>query len=337
MNKALLQIDKDDEKQLVKCLLECPTIKNEESRERLLKELQPSLSTPIGFNKSLMLHVHSIVNACIKDNGGIETLIKLLRYFEEDDTPVQAVENKLKDILTPKPITNTQLKKLRSLLKSFSLPDDDKLKAIYEKSVHKNMSEPQNYQISGLLNYLAKMGTSSTGYVPILYFVVLLMQHAKNLKAKTDLKAWIREVGEHLTLTEAQIDGLNDESEPNRSLPLHLLIELEPEDDELDDNFIVYAWCVKSPKDIINVSLDKTFTLDEMPKLISKLLNYIKHDLIAANNKLTIEFFLPLNLLKHPIDYWVTLVHSYPVEIRNRLRNVENRIPVFNLEHPTQY
>jgi hypothetical protein len=234
----------------------------------------------------------------------------------------------------PKPISNTRLKKLRLLLNNaFSLPDDDKLKVFYDQCVPPNMSAPQNYQISGLLNCLAKMGKSSTGHIPMLDFVVRLMPYANNPKARDDLKAWIREVGKHLTLTETQIDGLLNKPQKNTIVPLHLLIELEP---ELDDNFIVSAWRVKSPEDIENISdnikstsKEQTFVLNDMPKLIGKLLDSIKHDLIAAKDQLTIEFFLPFNLLCHPVDHWLVsdpfqgdtpIGIRYPVVIRSQDR-----------------
>jgi len=329
--KTFLQIDKDDKKQLVTLLLECPTIKNEENRGRLLKELQPSLSTPIGFNKSSILHVHNIVNACIKDKGGIETLIDLLRYFEEDETPVQAFEETLKDILTSKPITNTQLKELRSLLKSFSLPDDNKLKAIYDKSVPQNMSAPpydhDKSRIDCILDWLADMGLLiSTGHVPMLDFVVQLIPYANISKNKNNLKAWITKVGKHFVLTDTQINGLlNYDKSPQQPItPVHLLIELI-ELNPQQDKFIVDAWYVKSPNDIKNVSIedDKTFTLDDMPKLLDKLLASINNDLIAANDQLTIEFFLPFHLLCYPVEHWnvpsmnVPLGILYPVVVRS--------------------
>jgi hypothetical protein len=232
----------------------------------------------------------------------------------------------------PKPISNTRLEELSSLLKAFSLPDDDKLKALYDKYVPPNTSAPQNYQISGLLNCLAKMPQLSTGHVPMLDFLVRLMPYANNPKARNDLKAWIREVGKHLTLTETQIDGLLNNNIPQRktTVPLHLLIELEP---ELDDNFIVSAWRVKSPEDIKNISLydDKTFTLDDMPKLIDELLDEIHDALIAIEEPLTIEFFLPKHLLCYDVAFWTPeddypIGVDYQVVIRSRERLIEKKL-----------
>jgi hypothetical protein len=236
----------------------------------------------------------------------------------------------------PKPICDIWLKKLVFLLlKAFSLPNDEKLREFYEECVPPNMSAPQNYKRRDILICLAEMGKSSTDHVPMLDFLVQLMPYTKNPKAINALKAWMKVVGKHLTLTEAQIDELldNDKPQRNTTVPLHLLIELEPEEDDLD-NFIVHAWRVKSPENIQNIfdEGDKTFVLKKMPKLMGNLLDSIKPDLIAANDQLTIEFFLPFNLLCHPVDHWpisdpiqddVPIGIRYPVVIRSRdrLRN----------------
>ena len=307
---ALPQLDNDDKEQLKKLLLECSTMQNEDSRNNLVEQLQPHLSSTIKFSEDIKLHVRNIFNACLKNRDGIEELIDLLDWMEEDKMSIHAMEN----ILAPKSITKNELKELKLLLKSFHLPDDNKLKAIYDECVPKNMSAPQDChdksRLDCLLDWLTDMGLSSNGHVPMLDFVARLIPDIKDSMAKDNLKAWIKEVGEHLTLTSEQIFELFKKNELQQSAtvssPLYLLIELEPESSKRDNNFTIYAWCVKSPNDIKNVILedDKTFTLDDMPELIDKLLASINDDLIAANDQLTIEFFLPFHLLCYPVEHW---------------------------------
>ncbi len=445
---SFIQRDKVGQKDLVRDLLKCPTLKNRKSFERLIKELQRDLSTEISFNTSPTMYVHNIVSTCLKEQGGIEKLINLLEYYEEDKSLVQEVKETLENIQTPKPITNTHLeninkilkafslpephkleaiynecipknipslknnqtdrilnslakmgvsstgnvpmfdflfqlipcakepeaknklrewiikvakhlkltdkqiddlssyqqgsnnvltgnglKQIKKILKPFSLPDHDELKIIYERYVPLNFPTPENYQINNLLEYLAKMGSIGDNYIPIFYFLIRLLPYADESQFKFRLEEWIREVAKKFELTGAQIDELFDfdKSQKNLNNRIHLLIELEPEIDDFDENFIVHAWCVNSQEKITNISLDddQTFELQNMPLLLGNLFQSINNDLIVANNELTIEFFLPFHLLCHSVEHWVVINSDqnntpigvrYPVVVRSRDR-----------------
>lgn len=445
---SFIQRDKVGQKELVRELLKCPVIANIKSRERLLNELQPLLSAEIGFNKSPKIHVHNIVGTCLKDERGLEELINLLDYFENDKSLVQTVKETLENILTPKPISNGDLDKLNKLLKAFllpephilsniyykcipinipdlknhqldrllnslakigllstgtvpmfeflillmpcaknpeaenklrkwiikvaehlklsdeqigillnslhgsanllsdiqlmeiknilkpfSLPKHEVLKNIYERYVPKNFPTPQNYQISTLLDYLAKIGSIGEFFVPLFYFLIELITYTDKSILKFRLEDWVRKFAKQLEFTETQIDELfkSNSSNGDSNNRIHLLIELEPELDDFDENFIIHAWCIRSQKNIINISPDndQTVELKDMPLLLGDLFKSINNDLIVANNELTIEFFLPFHLLSYSVEHWAVINSDqnnipigvrYPVIVRSRDR-----------------
>jgi len=65
----------------------------------------------------------------------------------------------------------------------------------------------------------------------------------------------------------------------------------------------------------------KTFTLNEMPGLVNDLLNIVYKNFGISRGKLTIEFFLPFNLLSHNMDQWApeTEFECEPFGCRSRI------------------
>jgi formylglycine-generating enzyme required for sulfatase activity/tetratricopeptide (TPR) repeat protein len=84
-----------DKKTLIERLLECPSLKNAETRISLLKMLPPDITDNIKGANTIKESVVNIVDACMSYPSGLKHLFEAVRFFDEKTEPFK----KLNDFL----------------------------------------------------------------------------------------------------------------------------------------------------------------------------------------------------------------------------------------------
>jgi len=82
-----LNSDSDKKSRLVDLLLECPTLKDKNNRDLLIKELPPYITNNIENNEQPRMHVLNIVNTCNNYKDGVEHLFKVLKNLDGNTIP----------------------------------------------------------------------------------------------------------------------------------------------------------------------------------------------------------------------------------------------------------
>jgi len=127
-----------------------------------------------------------------------------------------------------------------------------------------------------------------------------------------------------VTLPQSQLDNISSEVDniggkrlpesPPAVTPLYLLIALEPKTKK-PKTYLVQAWLIKGPESPRRITLkQETIPLKGVPTLIKNLLGEIKVELRQNKNKLTLEFFLPTDLLNNDVEEWIP-GSDYPIGV----------------------
>jgi hypothetical protein len=119
-------------------------------------------------------------------------------------------------------------------------------------------------------------------------------------------------------------------SERSQISESYLLVKIKASGKKSKSNqFQLSAWLIPDVKNYqpemeqgykqlyVSDSLDDTFTLDELPEILNSLLD--QSDDYPLRN-LTLEFFLPYELLSHPVDRWIKEEYGYPESIGKKYR-----------------
>lgn len=172
-----------------------------------------------------------------------------------------------------------------------------------------------------LLRSLGKSVRNSDSIHPVLAFVWHLMTIAGEVNSPDELNrlsdeisAWFQKAASFLQVDPAMLDKLKARVEEDvrsleaRELYLALVLRASTRGD-----YCVSAWRVLvSPvtiswkdedAELLDVE-DRPYKLDEIPTLVNILIERLYGDLEQSNNKLTVEMFVPLELLCCDADQW---------------------------------
>jgi len=296
----------DDHKmKLVNFLLQCPNYTNLSSGFPWDSQIA-SANTP-------QKNVENIVNTCLKYPGGIEWLVDRLFFHEEDSQPMSEVFTVL-DKIFKLPVSWEKVTKLKSLLNQVGgMPEPEELLKICRKCLPTETLPKEVFQelkkerdtLVYLIDWLVRRDSLSTNKVPILEFVKGLMCYINEPKLET----WVNEVAKHFAITfkrEDEVGEQNDSREkPITSFltPLHLVMVLEPKSKK-SKKYDVQAWLFEQGKDgSKQIYVKENITLKELPEQIKQARGKVSQILIQNPNSLTLEFFLPIDLLlNHDIE-----------------------------------
>lgn len=78
--------------ELIRLLLDCPSMSDEQSRSAVLQRLPPSIQRRIHSNSAMDLHVFNIVRTAAKYACGVEQLIAAVRFFDDNALAVQNID-----------------------------------------------------------------------------------------------------------------------------------------------------------------------------------------------------------------------------------------------------
>jgi hypothetical protein len=141
---------------------------------------------------------------------------------------------------------------------------------------------------------------------PILNFTTCLFSYISEPEIKNGIRKWNKEVSEDFGLIQTHLEELFKSGKQFEFVEevstLSLLIELTP---AIQNKYTIQAWLQESRKNAEKIEIQgKAITLDDMPELIGKLLDEISAFFINITEELTIEFFLPIQLLSYDIEHW---------------------------------
>ncbi|MCP3873718.1 MAG: serine/threonine protein kinase, partial [Desulfobacteraceae bacterium] len=86
-----------DKKQLIKLLQECPSLRERETRNSLLKMLPHHIVNRIKMGNTITESVVNIVDACMNYPDGLEHLFEATRFFDEKTEPFQNLSDFFKN------------------------------------------------------------------------------------------------------------------------------------------------------------------------------------------------------------------------------------------------
>lgn len=192
-----------------------------------------------------------------------------------------------------------------------------------------------------MLEDLATLPTQSDGTIPLLVFSCCLqayIQPQEQKELQTTLSKWIHESIEECQLDTYQVASLKRRaSELQLRTSYHLLIMLDPESKNL---FWIRTWLLDSNNTVLpNVRVDcedEPMSLEQIPAILNELLEQCA-DYVEEDEKLLIEFVLPNELLRHPVDHF--LVNDDMTDIKLGIRYqvvVRSLQPLMPLQVSTQ-
>lgn len=311
----------EDKRKLVACLCQCPSIRNAEARSTLLNQLPASIAGKISEHAQLKIHVQNIVDTCLEYVGGIEHLIDVVLDFDEGTDDAANLTEVLQSI-SPRSVSWADIAELKSLFKSvFTLPKDEELLGICRDCLPYHhiplpAKDPERSVLTCLLDWLSQKGRLESGEFPMLEFVTRLMPFIKKPDIQNNLKNWVSTLGEKMGLTREEISGLGKDKSADSAEPLsenlYLLVKVKPDS---ANKYTLEAWLFNGQDVIKNVYADDTRKLgkDEVATVVDDIVEAIHDYLLAAKNRLTIEFFLPAELLNHDIEGWTTEEDEPPI------------------------
>ncbi|MBM3241020.1 hypothetical protein FJZ31_32455 [Candidatus Poribacteria bacterium] len=85
---------------MIKALLECPSMRNRDTRNTVVDNLPVDIGSNIQRNPTDKTDVTNIVNTCLDHHNGIDELIKIVRFHEDDSISMQMLDNIFNTIKT---------------------------------------------------------------------------------------------------------------------------------------------------------------------------------------------------------------------------------------------
>ena len=213
-----------------------------------------------------------------------------------------------------------KIKDLQEILSQF--------KAIEEISVVKNAyhaCKPEDWYYNStdkpeeILADVLKMGQGDSKYTKIEHFVTCLLILTENKSLITKLKIWAKEyINEFDDLLKREKQEVEKKPQENTNSYLLIVLEKSNQDSASKNSdyyhiqastFIEYIndnpqIIFDSHRQMTDEIDNQTFTIDKIPDILNQILNEgIDYNSDFYGN-LTIEIFLPFDLLNHPVDYW---------------------------------
>ncbi len=206
-----------------------------------------------------------------------------------------------------------------------------------------------NNDIEEIFADVEKMPKGSSKYTKVEHFVACLVADSKNSSsAFRQLKQWAEEnINEFSELLNQEINKLNEKKKNGNS---YLLIVFDQSNQKSAitqkvDYYTVKAWIIED-SETYNYETgvgcepitlpefdEKSFAIDEIDKILNKCLEeIIKYDY----NYLTIEIFLPLAVLNHPVDC-CRCEDKLDLGLNNTLIGQDYRVVVRSSERLTDY
>jgi hypothetical protein len=295
-----------DKSRLVKALLKCQAVSNPEFRNALISDLPDGIKN--NFNRSPLdrLEVTNLVTRCVDMQNGIETLIDVLRNYEDSSEPMRQVYKTIPSVLNYDSLVDHDL--LADLL--FILPmvsiDGKDFRKYYRSNLPQLTKPlcgvPSRWQI---IEHLASLPLQSDKTLPLLQFLVSISERHGPIEAFDQLKNWINKVETFLysDLGKIKIGQHSDwiEKDTKPILLVHLIPDPNNRNNRQQEYTInIYAWHDSKTvpklysKEKCEEKKIKRKIMDGIDEVIET--NFDEDDIDA------IEFILPFNRLNLEVD-----------------------------------
>ena len=318
------KLDFREKSQLVNRLLTCRKMRSRQGRNRVVQEL--SFGAAIPRDDVDTDDVMNIVNACLDYERGLQQLIEVVEFSEENSLQVLQLNEFLKTLFSSSQsitINVDLLSELYQLTNNLYVPENE-LQIMYRKSRPSDRPSPQ-FQSSDESKTLALMiedlvqtwlqstHTQNKFTHPLLTFVKLLSGYVP-ATIRDELIQWRKKTAakENITLEEEPI--LNILVEQPAEAFFYLLVRFKPDAYDCTrptnepENFDVQAYFIREQSGkmeyldgvLDDVIKQETYERDALSSLLTNLISrcdlwFLQHR--QYTNMFTIELFLPFTLL----------------------------------------
>lgn len=301
--------------QLVDLLLKCPSIQDKSIRNDVLLSLPDNVRNAIPRRDQARADVVNIVKTCNDYPGQIEALIESVRLYEGGSDHMHAI-NAYIQTLFPTLIPRTRIAELHRHLARVTLTDDD-MQRLYRQSLLRGQADWHPYPrgtseadtLKRIIHELAQTKIDQSAH-PLVDFVTYLaaLDNPSVQVVQAELQTWVKSVAGELG-----VQVKKDDDPPITTTPqTYLLVQISPkqpltEATNLDTaRFYVEAWLLRSDQEhdtsTDNLSDEQEHSLKSIPEILQRLIK--RSRALVSPADLTVEFFLPVELLLHDVDQW---------------------------------
>lgn len=321
--------------ELAERLWACPRVQNREERKLLLRYLTDEIGSPVVNREDLdgWPEVLAVAKTCCEEASGryLEKLAHVVLLFEKKSVPARDLKDYVDSLLGI--VGADELEELLGLLPDGG-PSPEAVYSLYARSV--DVPEPMN-RIGGLpgiirhLNDLPLQAGLAFPY-PLLAFVERIALRLDRERAAS-LRAWVERTAQKLPdIPEGSLVGLRAQLQAELIAPLHphLMILLEPSavDQKLpvtQKTYALRAWLFDDRNEIDYTfpPVQETIKLDKVDEALDQWRAPLAGLLGQAMTQLTIEVFVPRELLNLRADHWkLTISEGLKVSVGKQYRLV---------------
>jgi hypothetical protein len=318
------QLSSEELSELAAKLLACPTAGSRDAREILIEKMLPAeIKATISRSPVDRLDAISIVSTCMNYASGIEELIYAVRAIEGDSLAMRDLEHYYEDLFPPPIIVGENRLRAIKMIVADSFWTSETLSLCYRASAPRDWTMPRERDevrtLIAMLRQLADAPRQSNGTFPMLAFVARLVNYAPQSTIREQLQSWIVDTARALGLTDTEISMLDHhmrntlafEQEHNA----YLMIKLEP-DAFATDRLVVQAWLWLAEDNVERIDAEiESRELARMPEALDDFYGEALDILLEGQTELTVEFFLPYELMECAVDLWGVNVGAFQVPI----------------------
>lgn len=308
--RALLE---DDKKKIVSAILEGGCMDSDDACAAVVSKL--SFGPDVEGDPHLFQRILKILNACLESPGGLEELADVLASACAEAERLRGLHNTLQALL-PQPVDWARVAEVKALLKAVNV-DRAKLEYYY-LSCSKGQPLPAvvlggDSLLFPLLDSLAKMTCPAPDEAPFLEFLQRLLQDIGDGAVTARLSDYMVEVAEEhnvdLSAVREKIER-SDASPPAAAAPAYLMIKVAQSVWNPSDS-IVKAWLHYADAFESLTEREGAYPLESLRDLIEEFIGECYRSVLArvggrlpTGFELTVEVFLPLELLDCDVDQW---------------------------------
>lgn len=301
--------------QLVDALLQCPNLFNDSIRQDIIRELPDDIRGNIPARDTAYAHVNSIVITCLNYPEGLAQLIAILAGFERDSIPLQQVRRLVSDFQAPGIIKPEQRRRLFELITGAHLSFDH-LQQLYHACRPEKFEMPEGtLSLWRMLAHLWDIPSPPDDLPPALKFAESTAQAVQRDKPdlSRNLQEWVDILAQFLSVEETRLrkfrDGFRNTAAGEAKAPPYLLVEIHPDCNTAasrsQTKYLVQIsyWRSQSQTRYLHRD-DRGRLLQDIPPLLDGILNNLARAIPDEMAALTVEFFMPRELISCEVDQW---------------------------------
>ncbi|MEV4516081.1 hypothetical protein AB0K00_44865 [Dactylosporangium sp. NPDC049525] len=317
---------------IVSALLEIPDIRQPGPRETYLKEVEQRLGhhMPYAQDATPMHAVWNLVDACLRYPGAVQALVEVIGYFHGGSDAFERLRAVVDHEVPPPRLSLQERRDLHAIVRGLALSG---LPGLYRATVGAGagrLSADDPVSVLGQLEELSIIG----GPPKLLVFLARLAQRQDAVTAQP-LYDWISGYLEARNEPASAMTAVLAAARPDSVLLTRTYLVIQLEQDGPDPGiYRLVAWLQRDNGPGETIAREaRTWTFDEVPAEVDRLLTRILDDVAPGTEDLIVEFILPRELLGQPVEQWTTggdpddiehplgIDHAVVLRCLERLRN----------------